>query len=75
MGTPKQLRPWGNTIILQQVVDNAAASNLERVVLVLGDQPFIGLAIINRVLGEYQLTYCLSRTVAKDYGAFRPTAQ
>ncbi len=107
MGTPKQLLPWGNTIILQQVIDNAAASHLEHIILVLGcrageiaakiklspkirivinndfqegmsssvkcgvknapagaaaymlllgDQPFIGPAIINRVLDEYQKT-------------------
>ena len=105
MGTPKQLLPWGKTIILQQVIDNAAASHLEQVILVLGsrageiadkitlspkthivinkdyqegmsssvicgiknapagavafmlllgDQPFINPAIINRVLDEYQ---------------------
>jgi molybdenum cofactor cytidylyltransferase len=105
MGTPKQLLPWGKTIILQQVIDNAAASHLEQVILVLGsrageiadkiklspktrivinnvyqegmsssvkcgvmnapasaeafmlllgDQPFISPAIINRVLAEYQ---------------------
>jgi molybdenum cofactor cytidylyltransferase len=107
MGTPKQLLPWGKTIILQQVMDNAAASHLEQIILVLGsrageiadkttlspktrivinndfqegmsssvkcgvknaptgaaaymlllgDQPFIGPAIINRVLDEYQKT-------------------
>jgi len=105
MGTPKQLLPWGKTIILQQVIDNAAASHLEQIILVLGcrageianqitlspktrtvinndyqegmsssvkcgvknapagaeaymlllgDQPFIGPAIINRVLDAYQ---------------------
>jgi molybdenum cofactor cytidylyltransferase len=105
MGTPKQLLPWGKTIILQQVIDNAAASHLAQIILVLGsrageiadkiklplktgiminndyregmsssvkcgvknapagaaafmlllgDQPFIGPAIINRVLDEYQ---------------------
>lgn len=36
MGTPKQLLPWGNTIVLQHVVDVAAASRLERVELILG---------------------------------------
>ena len=105
MGTPKQLLPWGKTIILQQVIDNALASHLGQVILVLGsrageiadkiklspktrivinnvyqegmsssvkcgvmnapasaeafmlllgDQPFISPAIINRVLAEYQ---------------------
>jgi len=105
MGTPKQLLPWGKTIILQQVIDNAAASHLEQILLVLGshageiagkitispkieivvnhdfkegmsssvkcgiknapagadafmlllgDQPFISHAIINRLLDEYQ---------------------
>jgi molybdenum cofactor cytidylyltransferase len=105
MGTPKQLLPWGSTFILQQVIDNAAASHLEQIILVLGcrageiadqinvspktrvvinndyregmsssvkcgiekapvgaaafmlllgDQPFIVPAIINRVLDEYQ---------------------
>jgi molybdenum cofactor cytidylyltransferase len=105
MGTPKQLLPWGKTIILQQVIDNAAASHLEQILLVLGshageiagkitispkieivvnhdfkegmsssvkcgiknapagadafmlllgDQPFISPAIINRLLDEYQ---------------------
>jgi len=36
MGTPKQLLPWGNTIVLQHVLDNAAASRLERIQLILG---------------------------------------
>jgi len=105
MGTPKQLLPWGKTIILQQVIDNAAASHLDKVLLVigahadeidskitvssktmivvnhdfkegmsssvkcgvknkpagteafmllLGDQPFISPAIIDRVLDEYR---------------------
>ena len=105
MGTPKQLLPWGKTIILQQVIDNATASHLAQVILVLGsraaeiadkitlspktrivinkdhlegmsssvicgiknapagaeafmlllgDQPFITPAIIDRVLDEYQ---------------------
>lgn len=36
MGTPKQLLPWGDTIILQQVMDNASASRLETVFLILG---------------------------------------
>jgi molybdenum cofactor cytidylyltransferase len=36
MGTPKQLLPWGKTIILQQVIDNATASHLDKVLLVLG---------------------------------------
>ena len=109
MGTPKQLLPWGKTIILQQVIDNAAASHLEQVILVLGsrageiaakitlspktrvvindvyqegmsssvicgvknapagaeafmlllgDQPFISPAIINRVLDEHQKSKC-----------------
>ena len=38
MGTPKQLLPWGKTIILQQVIDNAAASHLEQIILVLGSR-------------------------------------
>ena len=105
MGTPKQLLPWGKTIILQQVIDNATASHLDKVLLVigahadeieskitvsskimivvnddfkegmsssvkcgvknapagaeafmllLGDQPFISPAIIDRVLDEYR---------------------
>jgi len=36
MGTPKQLLPWGKTIILQQVIENAAASHLDKVLLVIG---------------------------------------
>jgi molybdenum cofactor cytidylyltransferase len=36
MGTPKQLLPWGNTIVLQHVVDVAAASRLETIRLILG---------------------------------------
>jgi molybdenum cofactor cytidylyltransferase len=36
MGTLKQLLPWGKTIILQQVIDNALASRLGAVSLVLG---------------------------------------
>lgn len=36
MGTPKQLLPWGETIILQRVIDNALASRLGMILLVLG---------------------------------------
>jgi len=36
MGTPKQLLPWGNTTVLQHVVDVAAASRLETIRLILG---------------------------------------
>jgi molybdenum cofactor cytidylyltransferase len=36
MGTPKQLLPWGKTIILQRVVDMASASQLEMILLILG---------------------------------------
>lgn len=36
MGTPKQLLPWGNTTVLQRVMDSASASRLERVLLILG---------------------------------------
>ena len=36
MGTPKQLLPWGKTTVLQRIIDAAAASRLERVILVLG---------------------------------------
>ena len=38
MGTPKQLLPWGKTIILQQVIDNASASRLGMIQLVLGSR-------------------------------------
>jgi molybdenum cofactor cytidylyltransferase len=36
MGTPKQLLPWGKTIILQQVIENADTSQLGQVLVVLG---------------------------------------
>jgi molybdenum cofactor cytidylyltransferase len=36
MGTPKQLLPWGKTIILQQVIENADTSHLGQVLVVLG---------------------------------------
>ena len=36
MGTPKQLLPWGKTIILQQVIDNTSASRLGTILLILG---------------------------------------
>ena len=36
MGTPKQLMPWGDTIILQQVLENVSASRLDTVLLILG---------------------------------------
>lgn len=36
MGTPKQLLPWGDSIVLQRVIDVAAASALARVEVVLG---------------------------------------
>ena len=38
MGTPKQLLPWGKTIILQQVIDNATASRLGAILLILGSR-------------------------------------
>lgn len=36
MGTPKQLLPWGKTIVLQRIVDMASASRLEMILLILG---------------------------------------
>jgi len=105
MGTPKQLLPWGKSIILQQVIKNAQTSRLGMILLVLGshadeiagkikissktrivinrdfkegmsssvkcgvinapeeaeaymlllgDQPFIGSAIINKLIDSYQ---------------------
>jgi molybdenum cofactor cytidylyltransferase len=36
MGTPKQLLPWGKTMVLQQVIDRADASRLDQVLVVLG---------------------------------------
>jgi len=36
MGTPKQLLPWGKTIVLQRVIDRAEASRLDRALVVLG---------------------------------------
>jgi molybdenum cofactor cytidylyltransferase len=36
MGTPKQLLPWGKTIILQQVIDNVTSSRLGTIMLILG---------------------------------------
>jgi molybdenum cofactor cytidylyltransferase len=36
MGTPKQLLPWGKTIILQQVIENADSSRLDQLLVVLG---------------------------------------
>jgi molybdenum cofactor cytidylyltransferase len=38
MGTPKQLLPWGETIILQRVADVAAASKLDMVLVILGSR-------------------------------------
>lgn len=38
MGTPKQLLGWGDTTILQAVIDNARASQLDEVVIVLGHE-------------------------------------
>ncbi len=38
MGSPKQLLPWGEKIILQQVIDNAQSSQLDRILVVLGAQ-------------------------------------
>ena len=38
MGKPKQLLPWGNSVILQQVIDNASASRLGMILLILGSQ-------------------------------------
>jgi len=36
MGTPKQLLPWGEKNILQQVLDNTSTSRLEKILLILG---------------------------------------
>ena len=38
MGKPKQLLPWGKSVILQQVIENASASRLGKILLVLGAQ-------------------------------------
>jgi molybdenum cofactor cytidylyltransferase len=38
MGMPKQLLPWGKSIILQQVIDNSSASRLGMILLVLGSK-------------------------------------
>jgi len=36
MGTPKQLLPWGETTMLQHVIENAGVSKLSQVLVVLG---------------------------------------
>ena len=36
MGVPKQLLPWGKTVMLQRVIDAALASRLGTILLVLG---------------------------------------
>ena len=36
MGTPKQLLPWGESIVLQRIIDVVAASKLSRIELILG---------------------------------------
>jgi|WetSurMetagenome_2_1015567.scaffolds.fasta_scaffold504897_2 molybdenum cofactor cytidylyltransferase len=36
MGMPKQLLPWGKTIVLQQVIENADSSRLGQLLVVLG---------------------------------------
>lgn len=36
MGTPKQLLPWGDSTVLQRVVDVASASRLDMVIVILG---------------------------------------
>jgi molybdenum cofactor cytidylyltransferase len=38
MSTPKQLLPWRKTFILQQVIENAQASRLGMILLVLGSR-------------------------------------
>jgi len=40
MGQLKQLLPWGNTFILQQVISTAELSNLDQILVVLGYHAF-----------------------------------
>jgi molybdenum cofactor cytidylyltransferase len=49
MGTPKQLLPWGKTILLQQVIENASASRLEFILLVLGSR-------FDEIMGKIKLS-------------------
>jgi molybdenum cofactor cytidylyltransferase len=49
MGTPKQLLPWGKTIILQQVIENASASRLGFILLVLGSR-------VDEIMGKIKLS-------------------
>ena len=58
-GTPKQLLPFGDTTMLGQVVRNANASSLDRVVMVLG-----------RASGELRGSVDFGRAVVVDNTAY-----
>jgi molybdenum cofactor cytidylyltransferase len=60
MGTPKQLLPWGETIVLQRVIDCVAASCLERAILVLG-------ARAEEIAGRITLPHKVQAVVNGDY--------
>jgi len=62
MGTPKQLLPWGQSIILQQVIDNASASRLGKILLVLGHRA-------DDIAGKIKVLSKISIVINQDFKA------
>jgi molybdenum cofactor cytidylyltransferase len=60
MGSPKQLLPWGDTIVLQRIIDVAAASRLERLELILGHRA-------GEIAGRIRLPEKVQSFVNEDY--------
>ena len=60
MGTPKQLLPWRKTFILQQVIENAQASRLGMILLVLGSHA-------DEIAGKIKISSKTRIVVNQDY--------
>ena len=60
MGTPKQLLPWRKSIILQQVIENAQASRLGMILLVLGSHA-------DEIAGKIKISSKTRIVINRDY--------
>jgi molybdenum cofactor cytidylyltransferase len=60
MGKPKQLLPWGNSVILQQVIDNASASRLGMILLVLGSHA-------DEIAGKIKISSKIRIVINRDF--------
>jgi molybdenum cofactor cytidylyltransferase len=60
MGTPKQLLPWRKTFILQQVIENAQASRLGMILLVLGSHA-------DEIAGKIKISSKIRIVINRDF--------